>query len=793
MNVNKEHISFEDSDRDDTINIREQLEKYLIHWKWFLLGVFFAFIGAYTYLRYTPRQFNAQAVILIKENKKAGVSAELKAFEDLGILGGSTNNLDNEIEIIKSRKIIREVIRNLKLNISYFVEGRITETELYKSSPFRIHFDSKDSVFSQIDTAFQVSVIDKHNFNLISLEGSKLGPYKFDTFIETKLGKIKLQKKISEAEDFDVKEIKVYISTIDQMIDNFQSKVNIVPINKNSSVIALSINDVVKDKAVDFLDELVSAYNRDAILDKNQVSKKTKDFIEERLEIVGENLSSINNKLKDFKAKNKITNVKAESALILESLAKNNTKIVETSIQLSLVKALNTVLLKSNNNEESILAVNLGLEDKSIPQLIVEYNKLIIAKKKLLRTAGKLNPQVVNITEQIKGLKSSLTQSLQNSEKSIKLTLTNLQKEDARIKAIISGVPLQELQLQDIRLQQEITSGLYSYLLKKKEETAISLAVTVANAKIIDKAYGNNIAVSPKRRTIYLGAIFLGVLIPFVIIYLINLFDTKIHNKADVVDSVSIPFLGDVPKSEDKSKIVIGADARSSSAEAFRLIRTNLDFMMMDKKGRSKTIFVTSTTSGEGKSFISINVAASLALSGKKVLLMGMDLRAPKVTEYLGLPDRKGVTNYITDNDLDLDSLIFNIEDVKNLDIISSGVIPPNPAELLMTKRTENLFTIVKEEYDFIIVDTAPVNLVTDTLLIAKHADMFMYVARANYLDKRLLAVPQNLYNEKRLPNMAMVLNATDPKRSYGYGYGGYGYGYVVVEKPWYKKIFTRS
>jgi len=341
-------------------------------------------------------------------------------------------------------------------------------------------------------------------------------------------------------------------------------------------------------------------------------------------------------------------------------------------------------------------------------------------------------------------------------------------------------------------LQQEIISGLYSYLLKKKEETDISLAVTVSNAKIIDKAYGNDTPVSPKKQLIFLAAILIGGLIPFVIIYFKNLFDTKIHNKADIEERLSIPFLGDVPKSDSKEKIVIGSDARSSTAEAFRLIRTNLDFMLANIKGNNKTIFVTSTTSGEGKSFISINVAASLALSGKRVLLMGMDLRAPKVTEYLGISDRKGVTNYITDGDLDLENLIFNIDDIKNLDIISSGVVPPNPAELLMTKRTENLFTIIKEEYDYVVVDTAPVNLVTDTLLISRYADMFIYIARANYLDKRLLAVPQTLYNEKRLPNMAMVLNDTDPKRSYGYGYGGYGYGYVVEEKPWYKKILNR-
>ena len=288
-------------------------------------------------------------------------------------------------------------------------------------------------------------------------------------------------------------------------------------------------------------------------------------------------------------------------------------------------------------------------------------------------------------------------------------------------------------------------------------------------------------------------AVLLGLLIPFVIFYIIHLLDTKIHNKKDIEDEVSVPFMGDIPKTNGKEKIVVTGDSRSGIAEAFRLIRTNLDFMLTRNREQSKAIFVTSTTSGEGKSFISINLAAILALSGKKVLLMGMDLRAPKVTEYLGISERKGITNYITDEDMTVDDLIFSIPEIKDLDIIASGVIPPNPAELLMTKRVENLFTIVKQEYDIVLVDTAPVNLVTDTLLITKYADMFMYVVRANYLDKRLLAVPQELYNENKLPNMAIVLNDTDPKRSYGYGYGGYGYGYLVVEKPWYKKIFDRS
>ncbi|WP_347174835.1 GumC family protein [Polaribacter uvawellassae] len=781
---------------NDTLNIREEIEKYLIYWKWFVLGGILSITLAFLYLRYTTPQYSAKAVILIKENQKGGISAEMKAFEDLGILGGSTNNIDNEIEIIKSRKIIGDVIKRLNYTVSYFSSGRVKESELYnKKSPILIDVVKKDSMFYEIDTILKILPITSTEFKLISESGDEVSTNLFNKIIQNDKMTFKVINNSKSQENFLNSEIKITVKPLNGLIDSYQKAVSITPVNKNSSVIDLTLNDAVKNKAEDFLDTLILLYNEDAITDKNLVSEKTKNFIDERLDTIGITLKSINNNLKNFKVDNKLTDIKAEAELILTILTENNKQIIESKISLSLIQSLNQELKNQEGKEEEVLPASLVPNDASIAQIISEYNRLILERKRAIRTgATKINAIVVNLTEQVDGLKSSLNKSLQNSEKGILLKLNQLEKEDAKIKSKISGVPMQELELQDIRLEQEIISGLYSYLLKKKEETDISLAVTVANAKIIDKAYGSTRPVSPKKNIIYLAALLFGGLIPFAIIYLKNLFDTKIHNKKDLEDNLSIPFLGDIPKSDEKNKIVIGGDdSRSSTAEAFRLIRTNLDFMLASSKNKSNTIFITSTTSGEGKSFISINIAASLALSGKKVLLMGMDLRAPKVTEYLGIPDRKGLTNYITDDNLLLDDLKFNINGIKSLDVISSGVVPPNPAELLMTKRVENLFTIIKDDYDYVIVDTAPVNLVTDTLLIAKYADMFMYIARANYLDKRLLAVPQTLYNEKRLPNMAMVLNDTDPKRSYGYGYGGYGYGYVVDEKPWYKKIFNKS
>ena len=777
-------------EENDTINIREEIEKYFIYWRWFVVCSMLALIGAYVYLRYSTPAYSASTSILIKDNQKSGISAELEAFKDLGIVGGSSsNNTDNEIEILKSRKIIGNVVDSLDLRVSYFSEGRVKQTEIYDNSPVTFIFLEKDSVLQKVDTTFSIVIKDAENYELKDANDKTISSHSFNEVVKSKLGTFKIIRASLFEEDVD-QNIHITIAQRYKIIDKYRKQITISPVNKNSSVLTLTLNDAVKEKAEDILNVLVNQYNKDAISDKNEVSEKTKDFIDERLAKVGADLSAIQDDVKEFKSKTGSIGLSTEGELALEAVKENSEKLAVIETEQKLASWIKERLTEQAK-EDDILPSNLGFTNVNITEAINNYNALILQKKKLVVNAGVKNPQLIELESQINSLKANLMSSLQNLITSLEFQSSQLKRQESQFKSKISSIPVNERIFIDIARQQEIISGLYSYLLKKKEETAISLAVSVPNAKIIDVAYGSNIPVSPKRKIIFLAALLLGLIIPFIILYVKNLLDTKIHNKKDIEENLSLPFLGDIPKSDVKEKIVIGSENRSSSAEAFRLIRTNLDFMLTsNKRKESKTIFITSTTSGEGKSFISINIAASLAMSGKKTLLMGMDLRAPKVTEYLGLADRKGVTNYITDEDLNLDSLKFNIPEVKGLDIISSGVIPPNPAELLMTKRVENMFTIFKEDYDFIIVDTAPVNLVTDTLLIAKYADMFMYVVRANYLDKRLLAVPQTLYNEKRLPNMAVVLNDTDPKRSYGYGYGGYGYGYLVEEKPWYKKIF---
>ena len=749
--MNNEQYSPQIQD-NDTINIRAELEKYLIHWKWFVLGIIISLSVAFLYLRYSTPKYDTTATILIKNDKKGGLSDELAAFGDLGIVAGSSKSIDNEIEIIKSRNLISNVINKLNLNIKYIVEGTIKESEIYRNRPISV---SIKNFSSKLRAVIIVQIISDSKFKLLDKNENLISENLFDVDIkDSKLGNFKIIKTDNFSNNSINQKIKIIVNPINNAIDSYQGRINVNSINKRSSVLKLSLQSTIKEKAEDILDELVKQYNNDAILDKKQVSEKTNNFIIERLNSVGNELAGIDDKVKIFKSKNNITDIESEAKLTLETNTLNRQKLIEASTELSLAKSLNKEL---TNND--YLPANLGFSDPNVAQSIAEYNLLIAQYKRLTKSAGKKNTVLIEVQDKIANLKNSLKGSLNNIVQSLQFKVKSLQREAGIFNTKISSIPSKEREFLDIARQQEIIAGLYSYLLKKKEETAISLTATaVPNAKIIDKAYSSNVPISPKRKVIYLASLLFGLIIPFVIIYLRELLDTKVHTKKDIEEHTTIPYLGDIPHSITREKIVINSSARSSTAEAFRLIRTNLDFMLPEKtKGEGSTIFVTSTTSGEGKSFTSINLAASLSLSGKKVILVGMDLRAPKITEYLEIPDRKGITNFLTNNSITLDSLKFSIDEIPSLDIIASGAIPPNPAELLMSKKIGDIFTELEEKYDYVIIDTAPVNLVTDTMLISKHADLVLYVTRANYLDKRMLIVPQTLYRDKKLPNLAII------------------------------------
>jgi len=781
---NKQEIQQENHESD--FNIREQVEKYLVHWKWFALSVIVVLCLAFLYLRYTTPLYRATATILVKDDKKGGLASELSVLSDLGV-GTSKSNVDNEVEILKSRTLTEKAVDKLHLNIHYLSHGRVKSSELYKASPVTVIYSPANEQYKREAHTFTIQSVNVNKFKLFKGEDKELGTFNYGSLIKIPEGTLSVTKvDIADKSSFS---IDCTIYPVESMTTYYRGALGIVSVGKNTSVIELSVVDQNSQRAADFLNTLVEIYNNDAIEDKNLVAEKTSQFISTRLGLITEELTDVEKDVEGFKKQNNLTDIPTEATMFLENASEYEKKQIETEIQLNVVSSMRQFLNSSGPGD--LIPSNLLSTQSEASDLIMEYNRLVIEYNRIAAGATAENPVVVNAAKKIQAMKSNISQSLARMQSSLTITKKNLDQQGSVLGSKKAKVPRLEREFRIIDRQQKVKEALYLYLLQKREETALTLAATEQSAKVIDSSYFSGVPVSPKKSMIYLIALVIGLAIPAAIIYLQELLNTKIKSRLDIEKRLAIPFLGDVPKS-DSHEEMINTNSRSGSAEAIRIVRTNLEFMLTGTSGeRGKTIFVTSTIPGEGKTFISVNLAGTIALSGKKVLLVGMDIRNPKLAEYIPIR-AEGVTNYLSKQDKDLASYITKLDNFENFHVLSSGVIPPNPVELLMNDKINKMFAELKETYDYIIVDTAPVSVVTDTLLIAKNADAFIYVVRANYLDKRLLHVPEMFYNQQKLPNMSLVLNATEViNKGYGYGYG-YGYGADTEVKPWYKTIFKK-
>jgi tyrosine-protein kinase Etk/Wzc len=784
------------NDEIEDVNIREQLSKYLIHWRWFLISIIIGLALAFLYLRYTMPSYEATTTILVKDEKKGGMLSELSAFADLGMGGSMKSNVDNEIEILKSRTLVESTIEKLNLNVTLFVEGNVVDRDVYVESPIRAYFTNKSLVFNEAKTILKCKLIKPDVFTLESerineeednfILSSK-NVYKYGEKIPTRIGTLIIEKTAFYGKNHTgrFESIRIVLTPLDDLAEGFRGKLKVEPISKTSSVVNLSISDPVSKKAEEFLDNMIEIYNEDAAEDKNFISENTSKFIAGRLALIAQELDGVEQDVENFKKTNKLTDIESEAKLFIEGSSEYDKKGVETEIQLNVISSLLDFIKKSSNSD--LLPANMINDSKEASGLISSYNQLVLDRNRILKSATVENPSVIKLDQQINSLKSNVATSLRSMQSSLQIQNRDIKSQEGILSSKIGKIPVQERQFRVIARQQKVKEELYLYLLQKREETAISLAATEPNARVIDVAKAGKFPISPKKKIIYLAGMLLGLLVPFGIIYTDDLLDTKIKSKLDLEGKTQIPFIGDVPTSDDIAEL-IKSESRTSSAEAIRIVRTNLEFMLNKvPEGHAKTVFVTSTFPSEGKTFISVNLAATFALSGRRVLLIGADIRNPKFGEYIDVPSL-GLTNYLSSNDKNVQDYIIKHKGYENFFILPSGVIPPNPAELLMGKKVDQLFAELKKEYDYIIVDTAPVSLVTDTLLIAKNADTFVYVMRANVLEKRMLSIANTFYKEKKLPNMCIVLNDTDSTKGYGYGYG---YGVREDKKPWYKKIFS--
>ena len=563
---------------------------------------------------------------------------------------------------------------------------------------------------------------------------------------------------------------------------DYCNSLSIAPTSKTTSVAVISLKNSSLQRGQDFINQLLEMYNRNTNNDKNEIAQKTAEFIDERIGIISKELGSTEANLESFKRDAGITDLTSEAQIALAGNAEYEKKSVENRTQISLVNDLRKYL---RGNEYEVLPSNVGLQDAALIGAIERYNEMLVERKRLLRTSTENNPTIVNLDTSIRAMKANVQATLEGTLQGLMITKESLDREASRYSRRISNAPGQERAYVSIARQQEIKAGLYLMLLQKREENAIALAATANNAKIIDEAIADDIPVSPKRSMIYLIALVLGVGIPVGIIYLVELTKFKIEGRADVEKLTSVPVVGDIPLTDEKNdkngSIAVFENKNNLMSETFRNIRTNLQFMLDNDQ---KVILVTSTVSGEGKSFVSSNLAISLSLLGKKVVIVGLDIRKPGLNKVFQLSNKeRGITQYLSNPETDLMELVQPSDVNKNLFILPGGTVPPNPTELLARNGLDRAIETLKKNFDYVILDTAPIGMVTDTLLIGRVADLSVYVCRADYTHKAEYTLINELSFEKKLPNLCTVINGVDlKKRKYGYyyGYGKYGkhYGY---------------
>lgn len=782
---------------DKEIDIQELLFKYLIHWPWFVGAVIVCLISAYIYLYVATPVYNISATVLIKDDKKGGSSNNVAGLDELGLSGliTSSQSIDNEIEVLRSKTLVKEVVNYLNLYVTYQDDDQIPSKELYKTSPVQVNMTPQEAEKLKTKVVIEMVLHPQGSLDVnVKMEDKEIQKHfeKLPAILPTNQGTLSffqttdsISSKKNEEVGSPVQDMRHITATISQPMNvarRYCENLSIEPTSKTTSVVTVSLKNSSLQRGQDFINQLLEMYNRNTNNDKNEIAQKTAEFIDERIGIISKELGSTEADLETFKRDAGITDLSSDAQIALTGNAEYEKKQVENRTQISLVEDLKKYL---GHNEYEILPSNVGLKDITLAAQIDRYNEMLIERKRLLRTSTENNPAIINLDTSIRATKANVQATLEGTLQGLFITKADLDREAKRYMRRISDAPGQERQYVSIARQQEVKAGLYLMLLQKREENAIMLAATANNAKIIDDAIADVIPVSPKRSIIYLAALCLGIAIPVVVIYMIDLTKFKIEGRADVEKLTSVPIAGDIPLTDEKNtkegSIAVFENQNNLMSETFRNIRTNIQFMLQNNK---KVILVTSTVSGEGKSFTSANLAISLSLLGKKVVIVGLDIRKPGLNKVFNLSSKeKGITQYLANPEMDLMSLVQLSDVNRNLYILPGGTVPPNPTELLARDGLDKAIEILKKNFDYVILDTAPIGMVTDTLLIGRVADLSAYVCRADYTHKAEYTLINELFHEQKLPNLCTIINGVDlKKRKYGYyyGYGKYGkhYGY---------------
>lgn len=790
---------------ENSFNLYEIIFKYLVYWPWFVVSVLVCLVLAFVYLRYQAPVYNVTASVLIKEDesRNRSMGAASGALEALQSMGGfsMSNNFDNEVEILKSRTLIKKVITNLGLYISTG-EKRFFgyNTPLYKTSPLEVYMSPEEA--EKLEDAIklnltytsdnQLKVKAEYILNEEELELEKNFD-KLPAVIPTPIGVLSITVKDSLLTEWRKKnsgnlQLVTKINSPTAVAKAYGEGLTVEATSKTTTIAQMAVQNTSRQRAIDFINCLVTFYNQDANDEKNEVAMKSAEFIEDRIQIINQELGTTETQLADFKQKSGLTDLTSDAKLALEENSKYEQMRIENQTQIRLVEFLRDYINNPANVHE-VIPANVGLQDQDLSKLIDQYNTLLIERKRLLLTSSETNPAVVNMNTGIEATRHNVQTTVTSVLKGLQITKADLERQARKFEGRISSAPQQEKEFLSMARQQEIKAQLYIMLLQKREENAITLAATATNGRIIEEALPDKYPVSPRKKMVALAALILGLAIPVGFVYLRDLLKYKIENRKDVERITNVSILAELPKcaTPEKGAIVIRENKNDIMEETFRGLRTNLLFML----GKDdKVVLFSSTLPGEGKSFVAGNTAVSLAFLGKKVIVVGMDIRKPGLNKVFNLSRRaEGITNYLNDpENVNLFDMIQRSDISPNLDILPGGPVPPNPTELVARDVLDNAINQLKSRYDYVILDTAPISMVTDTAIIGRVADMCVYVCRADVTPKAGYEYINVLKNEHKFPKLATVINGIDMskrKNSYGYGYGkkygygkGYGYGY---------------
>ena len=770
---------------DQDVNIIDILMFLLSKWKWFVISIIvFGGLAWFQYAR-TPKTYFRSATVIIKDPSNKISSAGLDRYDNYI----NKVNVANEILQFRSKKLMRDVVSRVSADIDYKVKEGLQMTELYKKSPVSVRFleTTPEMHLNMVVTPLDSSKVMVSDFGSDESDKKWTVPMKDTVNIEGV--KLVVAPTNYYTDSWKGEHIHITKNPMSSVVGYFISSLGIRQEEDEASILTLSLKDRSAARAEDVLNMLISVYNEEAINDKNQVAINTAEFINERLIIIESELGGVESHLESFKRENRIVDIATTAGMYVGESQKYNTNVMELETQLRLATYIKDYLTDPTR-EIDLIPANTGISDMNIESQIAQYNTIKLRRDKLIEDSSEKNPVVEELNTSLRAMKQSIIRAVDNMIVSINVRRNDAQSRESQAQSRVSSIPTKERQMLSIERQQKIKESLYLFLLNKREENALSQAMVDNNARVIDGASGPKAPIAPNRNKIMLLGLLLGLAFPGVIFLMIMFLDTRIRTKKDIQGKVTAPFLGVIPEQDKENENLI--------SEAFKIVRTNMSFLSR-KDRKIQVIMCTSFSSGDGKTFVSLNLANSFISARKKVVLVDLDIRKGILTAHFSKHSHhhaQGVTNYLADTDLRLGDIISSDTGVEGLDLIPSGSIAPNPAELLMDERLDEMFKELRNRYDVIITDSVPVGLVADATIANRVADLTLFVVRAGRLDRRQLPDIEAMYQERKLTNMSLLLNGADfHHHGYGYGYGygyghgyGYGYGYGYVDGKKKKK-----